>query len=41
MTRKRLYLEAYQKFLAKAKKVFIVDEEQKAILPFMQLEGQK
>ncbi len=41
VTRKRLYLEAYQHFLGKAKKVFIVDEQQKAILPFMQLEGQK
>ena len=41
VTRKRLYLEAYQQFLGKAKKIFIVDEEQKAVLPFMQLEGQK
>jgi len=41
VTRARLYLESFQKLLGKTQKVYIVDEEQKALLPFMQLEGQK
>ena len=41
VTRRRLYLESYQKFLGKAQKIYVVDEEQKAVLPLMRLEDQK
>ena len=39
VTRQRLYLESFQRLLAKTKQVYIVDEEQKTLLPFMQLQG--
>jgi len=41
VTRQRLYLESFQELLKKTEKVYIVDEEQKALLPLLSLEGQK
>ncbi len=41
VTRRRLYLEAFEQFLTKAKRIFVVDETQKTLLPLLQLEGQK
>ena len=41
VTRKRLYLESFQEFLKKAKKVYIVDKDQQTMLPLLRLEDQK
>ncbi len=39
VTKRRLYLEAYREIIPNAKQVFIVDSEQKSILPLLNLEG--
>jgi len=39
VTRKRLYLEALQKMLPAAKSIYVVDEDQKAMVPLLPLEG--
>lgn len=41
ITRKRLYLEAIQDLLAKTEKIYVVDEEQKGILPLLRMEAGK
>ncbi len=41
ITQKRLYLESMQQFLRRAKKVYLVDDKQKALLPLLQMEGAK
>lgn len=41
VTRKRLYLEAVREMLAKARKVYVVDEAQQTLLPLLDLEGRK
>lgn len=41
VTRKRLYLESIQDLLKATKKVYVVDQDQKTMLPFMQFGGQK
>ena len=41
VTRKRLYLESFQEFLKKAKKIFVVDKEQQTMLPLLNMEGGK
>jgi len=35
VTRKRFYLEAYQDFLKRIKNIYVVDSEQKTLVPFM------
>ena len=37
VTKRRLYLEAFQAILPKAKQIYIIDSEQKSILPLLQL----
>jgi membrane protease subunit HflK len=37
VTKRRLYLEAFQTILPKAKQIYIIDSEQKSILPLLQL----
>jgi membrane protease subunit HflK len=37
VTKQRLYLEAYQTILPNAKEIYIIDSEQKGILPLLQL----
>jgi membrane protease subunit HflK len=43
VTRRRLYLEAFEAILPNAKQIYIIDSEQKSILPLLQLnqEGTK
>jgi membrane protease subunit HflK len=43
VTKRRLYLEAFQAILPNAKQIYIIDSEQKSILPLLQLnqEGSK
>lgn len=41
VTRKRLYLETLAKVLPRVGKVYVVDSEQKTILPLLSLEGEK
>jgi membrane protease subunit HflK len=38
VTKRRLYLEAFQTILPNAKQIYIVDSDQKSILPLLQLE---
>jgi membrane protease subunit HflK len=40
VTKQRLYLEAYQTILPNAQKIYIIDSEQKGVLPFLQLNQQ-
>ena len=40
VTKQRLYLEAYQTILPNAKQIYIIDSEQKGILPLLQLNQQ-
>ncbi|MBN1948693.1 MAG: FtsH protease activity modulator HflK [Candidatus Cloacimonetes bacterium] len=40
VTRKRLYLETMQEILPKMEKIFIVDEQQKGLLPLLNLDGE-
>jgi membrane protease subunit HflK len=40
VTRRRLYLEAMTAILPEVKEIFVVDESQKAMLPFLSLGGQ-
>ncbi len=35
VTRRRFYLEAYQEFLKRIKNIYVVDSEQKTLVPFM------
>ncbi len=35
VTRRRFYLEAYQEFLKRIRNIYVVDADQKALLPFM------
>ncbi|MBW2122602.1 MAG: FtsH protease activity modulator HflK [Deltaproteobacteria bacterium] len=37
VTKRRLYLEAFQKILPKAKRIYVIDSKQKSILPLLQL----
>jgi membrane protease subunit HflK len=37
VTKQRLYLEAYQTILPNAKEIYIIDSEQKGLLPLLQL----
>jgi membrane protease subunit HflK len=37
VTKKRLYLETMQKILPKVEKIYVIDEEQKGILPLLDL----
>ena len=37
VTKQRLYLEAYQTILPNAKQIYIIDSEQKGLLPLLQL----
>ena len=39
VTKRRLYLEAYREIIPNAKQVYVVDSEQKSILPLLNLEG--
>jgi len=39
VTKRRLYLEAYREIIPNTKQVYIVDSEQKSILPLLNLEG--
>jgi modulator of FtsH protease HflK len=41
VTKQRLYLEAYQSILPNAKEIYIIDSEQKGLLPLLQLNQQK
>jgi membrane protease subunit HflK len=41
VTKRRLYLEAFQTILPRAKRVYIIDSEQKSILPLLQLNQQE
>ena len=38
VTKQRLYLEAIQEILPKAKRVYVIDSEQKGVLPLLQLQ---
>jgi membrane protease subunit HflK len=40
VTKRRLYLEAYQKILPNAKQIYIIDSKQQGILPLLQLNQQ-
>ena len=40
VTKQRLYLEAYQAILPNAKQIYIIDSEQKGLLPLLQLNQQ-
>jgi len=40
VTKQRLYLEAYQTILPNAKQIYIIDSEQKGLLPLLQLNRQ-
>ena len=40
VTKRRLYLEAYQTILPNAKQIYIIDSEQKGLLPLLQLNQQ-
>jgi membrane protease subunit HflK len=40
VTKQRLYLEAYQTILPNAKQIYIIDSEQKGVLPLLQLNQQ-
>jgi membrane protease subunit HflK len=40
VTKQRLYLEAYQTILPNAKRIYIIDSEQKGLLPLLQLNQQ-
>jgi len=40
VTNQRLYLEAYETILANARKIYIIDSEQKGLLPLLQLNQQ-
>ncbi|HDG98920.1 MAG: FtsH protease activity modulator HflK [Deltaproteobacteria bacterium] len=40
VTNQRLYLEAYETILANAKQIYIIDSEQKGLLPLLQLNQQ-
>jgi membrane protease subunit HflK len=40
VTKQRLYLEAYQTILPNANKIYIIDSEQKGLLPLLQLNQQ-
>lgn len=40
VTRKRLYLETMREILPKMEKIFIVDEQQKGLLPLLNLDGE-
>jgi membrane protease subunit HflK len=40
VTKQRLYLEAYQTILPSAKQIYIIDSEQKGLLPLLQLNQQ-
>jgi len=40
VTKQRLYLEAYQTILPEAKQIYIIDSEQKGLLPLLQLNQQ-
>ena len=40
VTRRRLYLEAMNEVLVKAKTIYIVDHEQRALVPWLPLDGQ-
>lgn len=40
VTKQRLYLEAYQTILPNAKQIYIIDSEQKGLLPLLQLNQQ-
>lgn len=40
VTKRRLYLEAFQSILPKAKRIYIIDSDQKGILPLLQLDQQ-
>ena len=40
VTKQRLYLEAYQTILPNAKEIYIIDSEQKGLLPLLQLNQQ-
>jgi len=40
VTKQRLYLEAYQTILPNAEKIYIIDSEQKGLLPLLQLNQQ-
>jgi len=39
VTKRRLYLEAYREIIPKAKQVYVVDSEQKSILPLLNMEA--
>jgi membrane protease subunit HflK len=41
VTKRRLYLEAFQTILPNAKEIYIIDTEQKGILPLLQLNQRK
>ena len=41
VTKRRLYLEAFQTILPNAKQIYIIDSEQKGILPLLQLNQQE
>jgi membrane protease subunit HflK len=41
VTKQRLYLEAYQTILPNAKEIYIIDSEQKGLLPLLQLNQQE
>ena len=38
VTRRRMYLEAMADYLAKVKGIYIVDEQQKALIPWLSLD---
>ena len=40
VTKRRLYLEAFQAILPNAKQIYVIDSEQKGILPLLQLDRQ-
>ena len=40
MTKRRLYLEAFQTILPNAEQIYIIDSDQKGILPLLQLNQQ-
>jgi membrane protease subunit HflK len=41
VTRRRLYIETMQEVLPRARQIYVVDEEQKSILPLLQLDRQE
>jgi membrane protease subunit HflK len=40
VTKQRLYLEAYQSVLPNAQQIYIIDSDQKGVLPLLQLKEQ-